>query len=264
MLCLLSATGGALCGCQHEVLVRSWPSGATVQVDDDTEGQATTPMAWSEDIGPNRPRTLKLTLGDEEREVVVDRNELAWPSVALWTGAGLGACATLTAVGWAGWGIALAATDGEFAPFFPGVMMPVAALALGGGVAGGFLYGRQGPSEIMVDFEGARVVALPGGGARWKGEPPAPLVLEPFATEGGGDETTEPAPQSEATTPTPTADDSPAANAAPSEASDMSTGEQSTGERSTGERSTGEVPTPPRADSPDDKLVDESPSPLRF
>lgn len=202
--------GAALCGaCQHQILVRSWPSGAEVTLDEspdldeenvrrgtpegtraapskedaalsDRENLGATPLSWSEDIGPKKPRVLHLTLGDEVREVVVERADYNWPAVLAWSAGGAGACVGLTAVGFAAWGIGLGASSGQFAPFFPGVTLPIGLLACAGGVGAGVLYGRQGPTEVMVDFEGANVVSLPPDLARWKGEPPPPLDLETF------------------------------------------------------------------------------------
>lgn len=208
-------------GCQHQVLVRSWPSGADVSVDDspdldeenvrrgtpegteaaratpskdgaDWEPLGSTPLSWSEEIGPKKPRVLKLTLGDEVREVVVERADYNWPALAAWTAGGAGACVGLTGVGFAAWGIGLGLSNGEFSPFYPGVTVPIGLLACAGGLGAGVLYARQGPAEVMVDFEGANVVSLPPDLARWKGESPAALDVEAFETKRGEAESTRP------------------------------------------------------------------------
>lgn len=168
-------------GCQHDVTVRSWPENAAVANEDGPISK--TPATWTEDIGPDRPRVLSLQLGGLEREVVVDRSVISWPAVGVWTAAGAGACCALNAVGFGLWSILVASTRGENALFAPGVTMPVGALLFFGGASAGLLYGRQGPDEIMVDFEGGRVVSFPEGVATWNGEPPAPVPLSALLPE---------------------------------------------------------------------------------
>jgi|GEM_PF-1929707 len=154
--------------CTHPTTLRSSPTGATVKKGNEVIGQ--TPLVVEEGIGPSGGVEFEVQAPDDgpagvagqRRRIELLRQQTSWTSAGQGALLGLGACCVLNAVGCSLSGVSFLSEDPTFR-MLPLATSSAGALAVALGGTAGYVHGRTGPDEIMVNFLDDRVVSLPPG-----------------------------------------------------------------------------------------------------